>query len=141
MSNIPDPMVWTCVVVDYEKGEITYAHDPEAVCSHVKESRCHCQNLLAGHDEWCSYHKTDYEDPRTRTDLWGIKRVESKTRAEINAEYQTHQDAAYSLWGAPKAPVLSPLTLEDLVKAAEIAALRGLVVDTSGIAFPKGQYK
>jgi hypothetical protein len=53
---------------------------------------CHCQNLLAGHDEWCAYHKQDYEDPRTRHDLWGIKRQDAKTRAEINAEHLSFSD-------------------------------------------------
>lgn len=60
---------------------------------------CHCQNLLAGHDERCSYHKQDYEDPRTRTDLWGIKRVEAKTRAEINAAHSTKDDLPGFGWG------------------------------------------
>lgn len=67
-------------------------YHPNAVISYVKEPSCQCQNLLAGHDEWCAYHKQDYEDPRTRTDLWGIKRQEVKTRAEINEEHMSLTD-------------------------------------------------
>lgn len=75
-----------CSKVDIENASVTYTT--------VQPSpSCHCQNLLAGHDERCSYHKQDYEDPRTRTDLWGILRQEAKTRAEINVEHKSLADS------------------------------------------------
>lgn len=85
MSDKLDP-VWVCTHVDVKNNEVTFTNI-------IDTSRpCHCRNLLAGHDEWCPYHKPDYTDPRTRTDLWGIKRQDTKTRAEINAESMSLTD-------------------------------------------------
>jgi hypothetical protein len=56
---------------------------------HTTEAACHCQNLLAGHSPGCAYHNPEQQ---RGVGLWGIKRVEAKTRAEINAEHMSLRD-------------------------------------------------
>lgn len=63
-------------------------YDPDTLSSHATPA-CHCQNLLAGHSAGCAYHKPEEQ---RGVGLWGIKRQDAKTHAEINAEHTTHAD-------------------------------------------------
>jgi hypothetical protein len=114
MSDIFEPHV-ICWHDDVGTNGVTETMEPE-------KPSCQCQSLLAGHDEWCAYHKVDYSDPRTRTDLWGIKRQDTKTRAEVNAKHRTLQDTGYSLWsGSVASRVETVITLEHILGATSIA--------------------
>lgn len=80
-----------------------WVHYPDWQTNHpatVAPAACHCTTLLAGHTETCSYHKPTFSDERARNDLWGIERVEAKTREELNLDTLTPADgrAAYNAY-------------------------------------------